>query len=162
MIIYWLFHCRQSKLFSELVIKLVIKNECSNHIFYFCRVKILIIYLFLQMSMCWCLCYKTHSTYTISTDCEYMNIWLSIQSIIVWFTYPIMLYSYFSHPNKVCMSYFEHARLSLQFSWMFTIAAIRAGIHAFVPGWFENSTTVTVRTIENMLGDNCGREIKDN
>ena len=44
-----------------------------------------------------------------------------------------MKFSYFKHPNSVCLSYFNHLKLSLYFSKKFFIASIKAFIHAFLP-----------------------------
>ena len=43
------------------------------------------------------------------------------------------LYSYFMHPNKNCMSYYNHFRLSIYYSRRMFVASIKAIIHAFFP-----------------------------
>lgn len=59
------------------------------------------------------------------------------------------VYSYFAHPNSVCMSYFEHMRLSLGFSWKFLVGSFKAVIHAFFPNAFITSTS----DIQRELGE---------
>lgn len=51
------------------------------------------------------------------------------------------MYSYFQHPNAVCMTYFEHMRLSLGFSATLFIGSFKAIVHAFLPNYFITSTT---------------------
>ena len=43
------------------------------------------------------------------------------------------MYSFFTHPSKVCMTYFEHMKLSLYFMKILYIGSIKAFIHAFIP-----------------------------
>ena len=44
-----------------------------------------------------------------------------------------MIYSYFNHPNTVCMSYFKHWKFSMYLSGCMMMGSIKAIIHAFVP-----------------------------
>jgi len=60
-------------------------------------------------------------------------------------------YSYFAHPQSVCMCYFEHMRLSLGFSVNFFIGSLTAFIHAFIPGLFITSTSELIKNIDNTL-----------
>ena len=39
----------------------------------------------------------------------------------------------FEHPSKVCMTYIEHFKLSMGFSYMFAVASAKAFIHAIIP-----------------------------
>lgn len=59
------------------------------------------------------------------------------------------VYSYFAHPNSVCMSYFQHMQLSLGFSWKFLVGSFKAVIHAFFPNAFITSTS----DIQRELGE---------
>lgn len=51
------------------------------------------------------------------------------------------MYSLFNHPNKVCMTYFEHMKLSLYFTTVLWIGSIKAFIHAFLPDTYITSTS---------------------
>lgn len=62
-----------------------------------------------------------------------------------------MKFSYFKHPNSVCLSYFNHLKLSLYFSKKFFIASIKAFIHAFLPNKFITSTSDTVSKIQSVI-----------
>lgn len=62
-------------------------------------------------------------------------------------------YSFFTHPNKVCMSYFEHMKLSLGFSKTLFVGSIKALIHAFFPNAFITSTSDVNRQIANELSE---------
>lgn len=57
----------------------------------------------------------------------------------------------FKHPTEVCMTYFEHFKLSMGFSYKFTIAAFQAFIHAIIPDIFITSTTDTVNNIQSII-----------
>lgn len=66
------------------------------------------------------------------------------------------MYSYFSHPNSVCMNYFKHFKVSLNYSRIFLVASFKAFIHAIFPNLFITSTTMTVCNINNLLNiNNC-------
>ena len=60
-------------------------------------------------------------------------------------------YSYFSHPNSVCMSYYTHMKLSLGFSLTFFGGSIKAFIHAFFPNLFVTSTSDINKNLEREL-----------
>ena len=57
---------------------------------------------------------------------------------------------FFTHPKEVCMSYFEHMKLSLYFSWILWKASILAVIHAFLPDTFITSTSDTNKEVEKI------------
>lgn len=61
------------------------------------------------------------------------------------------MYSYFSHPNSVCMNYYKHLKVSLNYSRIFFIATIKSLVHAFIPNLFITSTTNTINKISNLL-----------
>lgn len=64
------------------------------------------------------------------------------------------MYSYFSHPNSVCMSYYNHFFVSINYSKIFLFAGIKALIHAFFPNIFITSTTDCKNKIDKLLKDN--------
>lgn len=51
------------------------------------------------------------------------------------------MYSYFQHPNNVCMSYFQHMCFSLEMSYYMGKGCICALVHSFIPSYFITSTT---------------------
>ena len=61
--------------------------------------------------------------------------------------------SFFKHPSKVCMTYTEHMKLSLGFSYIFLKGSITAFVHAFYPDAFVTSTSdineIVKKKIEN-------------
>ena len=61
------------------------------------------------------------------------------------------MYSYFSHPNNFCMSYYDHFLVSINYSKIFTFAAIKAIIHAFFPNIFITSTTDSINKVNKLL-----------
>ena len=72
-----------------------------------------------------------------------------------------MIYSYFRHPNKMCMSYIHHAFVSLQFSYLLINAGTKAFIHALFPSLYITSTTDVVKDIYNILeGVGCRKNYK--
>jgi len=60
-------------------------------------------------------------------------------------------YSYFSHPNSVCLSYFKHMKLSLTFSYLMLFGSFKSIIHAFIPSLFITSTNDTTNHIKEIL-----------
>ena len=68
------------------------------------------------------------------------------------------MYSYFSHPNNVCMSYCNHFLVSINYSKIFIFAGIKALIHAFFPNIFITSTTDCVNNVSKLLkNNNCNK-----
>lgn len=67
-------------------------------------------------------------------------------------------YSWFDHPNRVCMSYWTHARHSLGLAWLLGWASVRAAVHAVVPSWYVTSTTDCVAEALRRLVDSGCRE----
>lgn len=57
----------------------------------------------------------------------------------------------FYHPRSVCMTYFEHFRLSMGFSLKFTLAAYQAFIHAIMPDIYITSTSDVLSDIQHIL-----------
>lgn len=71
-------------------------------------------------------------------------------------------YSFFTHPNKVCMSYFEHMKLSLGFSKTFCIGSMKAFAHAFFPNAFITSTSDINKQIADELSKSGCRDKEQN
>jgi len=72
------------------------------------------------------------------------------------------MYSFFSHPNAVCMSYFQHMRLSLGFSWTLFQGSFKALVHAVFPNQFITSTTDVHKQIgEELRAAGCHGEEKN-
>ena len=69
------------------------------------------------------------------------------------------MYSYFSHPNSLCMTYRKHLTLSLKYSKLLFIASIKAIIHAFLPNLFITSTSNTIIKINELIKiNNCNSD----
>ena len=51
------------------------------------------------------------------------------------------MYSYFKHPQAVCMSYYAHCMFSLKLARYFAVGAVKALIHAFLPTVFITSSS---------------------
>ena len=67
----------------------------------------------------------------------------------------------FSHPKNVCMSYIDHLKHSMKFSYMFFIAAYKSFVHALIPDVYITSTTDTVDEIKNILENSgCNRSVQ--
>ena len=64
----------------------------------------------------------------------------------------------FRHPKEVCMTYWQHARLSFNFSYMFLKASKEAFIHAIYPDKYITSTTDTVKEITKILEESGCRD----
>jgi hypothetical protein len=71
-----------------------------------------------------------------------------------------MIYSYFSHPNNVCLSYYQHFRFSLKLSTMLFVASVRAFIHAIFPNYFITSSSVLSENLRKEL-ESVGCDIKE-
>ena len=65
---------------------------------------------------------------------------------------------FFQHPKQVCMTYFQHARLSMNFSYMFLKASKEAFIHAINPDKYITSTSDTVKEITKILEESGCRD----
>ena len=62
-------------------------------------------------------------------------------------------YSFFKHPNSVCMNYFQHMKISLGFSKTFLVGSFQAFNHALFPNIFITSTTD--------IHKNIGKELQE-
>ena len=66
------------------------------------------------------------------------------------------VYSWFDHPNHVCMSYWTHARHSLGLAWLLGCASFRAAVHAVIPSWYVTSTTDCVaEALRRLVNGGC-------
>ena len=66
---------------------------------------------------------------------------------------------WFTHPTNVCMSYIQHLRLSLYFSFILWIGSIQAFIHAIYPDTYVTSTTDLTDKLQNILKNaGCHKE----
>tara|TARA_B100001248_G_C27369512_1_gene450925 strand:+ start:1328 stop:1522 length:195 start_codon:yes stop_codon:yes gene_type:complete len=57
----------------------------------------------------------------------------------------------FTHPKEVCMTYWEHFCLSMNFAKIFGIASVKAIIHAIYPDIYITSTTDATSEIQKIL-----------
>ena len=60
---------------------------------------------------------------------------------------------FFKHPKQVCMTYFEHFKLFMNFSKLLAIGAFKAFIHAILPDVYITSTTDIVEEIKVKLSN---------
>jgi hypothetical protein len=60
-------------------------------------------------------------------------------------------YSFFYHPNSVCLSYFQHMRLSFFFATQFMLGASKSIIHAFFPNLYKQGSLNTITVVSNKL-----------
>ena len=65
---------------------------------------------------------------------------------------------FFQHPTHLSMTNFQHARLSMNFSYMFLKASKEAFIHAIYPDKYITSTSDTVKEITKILEESGCRE----
>ena len=66
------------------------------------------------------------------------------------------MYLFFKHPSKVCMTYFEHMKLSLYFMKILYIGSIKAFIHAFIPDVYITSTSdVSINLQKTLRSAGC-------
>ena len=63
-------------------------------------------------------------------------------------------YSWFNHPNKVCMSYANHFVFATWLSLRLFEASLQSIIHAFFPFLFETSTSDTILYITKVIKEN--------
>ena len=66
-----------------------------------------------------------------------------------------------NHPKKVCMTYFEHFKLSMTLSIHFFEASTKAFVHAIFPFWFPSESTRINQLIGNKI-KNSGCQAKNN
>ena len=72
---------------------------------------------------------------------------------------PQVIYSYFQHPQAVCMSYFEHCMFSLKLARYFAVGSLKAVVHAFLPNMYITSSSDLLVTVkEDMAKIGCHKE----
>ena len=64
----------------------------------------------------------------------------------------------FKHPTKVCMTYMEHFKLSMNFSILFFYGGFSAIFHAFIPDLHIHTTSETVDKIKTILSEKGCRD----
>ena len=63
---------------------------------------------------------------------------------------------WFQHPKQVCMTYFQHLRLSLYFSYILWKGSIQSFIHALFPDLYIRSTTdISLLLIDTLKTAGC-------
>ncbi len=62
-----------------------------------------------------------------------------------------MIYSYFKHPNKVCMTYFQHMIFSASLGKDLLIGSYKAYVHSIFPNLFITSSTDLVKNLDNKM-----------
>mgnify|MGYP001444247563 FL=1 len=60
----------------------------------------------------------------------------------------------FKHPNKVCMTYSEHLKLSLGFSYIFLIGSFKSIVHGIYPDIYISSTSDIVNKLKKKIKEN--------
>jgi hypothetical protein len=72
---------------------------------------------------------------------------------------PQVIYSYFQHPQAVCISYFEHCMFSLKLARYFAVGSFKAVVHAFFPSMYITSSSDLLVTVkEDMANIGCHKE----
>ncbi len=59
----------------------------------------------------------------------------------------------FKHPSKVCMSYFQHFKFSMEMSAHLLIGSYKAFIHSLYPDVYITSTSDCVKHISKRLDE---------
>ena len=62
-----------------------------------------------------------------------------------------MLNLFLDHPRSVCLTYYDHFKLSMTFSYKFGIASLKALVHAIFPFFFIKSTTNIINELKNQI-----------
>lgn len=70
-------------------------------------------------------------------------------------------YSIFQHANENCMSYIEHAMLSLNLSSKLFMGSIKAFIHAFIPNLYKTSSSDLLYELQTIINNAGCHKIKD-
>ena len=63
-------------------------------------------------------------------------------------------YSWFNHPNKVCMTYANHFVFAVGLSLRLFKASLQSFIHAIFPSLYEKSTSDTILYIAKVIKEN--------
>ena len=62
-------------------------------------------------------------------------------------------YSYFQHPQAVCMSYFQHCFFSLKLARYFMAGTFKAIVHAFIPSFYITSSSDMIEDVKNEISN---------
>lgn len=62
-------------------------------------------------------------------------------------------YSYFQHPQKVCMSYLQHCCFSLKLARYFMVATLKAIVHAFIPNFYITSSSDMIEDVKEEISN---------
>lgn len=65
--------------------------------------------------------------------------------------YIYIMLALFQHPKSVCMTYIQHMKLSLYFSYHLWVGSVYALIHAFFPDHYITSTTDVCALLQKTL-----------
>lgn len=68
-------------------------------------------------------------------------------------SYQFKKYSFFQHPQKVCMSYFQHYFFSLKLARYFMIGTFKAIVHAFIPSLYITSSSDMIEDVRNEISN---------
>ncbi len=63
----------------------------------------------------------------------------------------MLQYLFIEHPKSVCLTYYEHFKLSSYIAYRFADASVKAIIHAVIPGLFVKSSTTTICELNKIL-----------
>lgn len=70
-----------------------------------------------------------------------------------------MKYSFFYHPNSVCMSYWKHFTFSFNLSLLFAKGFYKAIIHAIFPNTFiTSSSDISKQIVEKIDHSGCNEK----
>lgn len=65
---------------------------------------------------------------------------------------------YFSHPDRVCMTYFQHLRFSLYLAKLMFIGSVKAVMHAFIPDIYIHSSSDIISKISLLIKNSGCKE----
>ena len=68
-------------------------------------------------------------------------------------SYQLKKYSFFQHPQNVCMSYFQHCFFSLKLARYFIVGTFKAIVHAFIPSFYITSSSDMIEDVKNEISN---------
>lgn len=67
--------------------------------------------------------------------------------------------NFFQHPQKVCLTYYNHFMFSIRISFKLFTASLKAFVHSIYPDIFITSTTDTLTNLsEDLKSVGCNRD----
>ena len=64
--------------------------------------------------------------------------------------------TFLEHPRKVCMDYYKHFTFSFSLAILFSEGAVKALVHAFIPKYYlESSTVISKEICEKIENSGC-------